>query len=551
MSQEKHFNPVFGALATGGALAGAWYAAATTLLGGTSGEAIATVGAVAIAAVVPILLLRKNASPALPWADGTLAQRLAVLDMHAMVNVVDSENLLTKVNDLMLAQTGHTRADLIGKPVSTLYDADGLKLAQSIREELVQGRTWQGVTPLRRVDGRTVYTQTTVMPLFDSQGAWSGSISVRTDVTQHHKLMEERDTALTLHELRDDVWIVDETSLQFRYMNRTAMSRLGWRDGDYGDRSLMDLALEHNAAAILDVCAELRRSSAVTAQQELEVLGSAFEVTVKLLRDEGVEGRFLILLADVSDRRAQEQVKADFVSMVSHELRSPLTSIKGSMGLLLSGAAGELPSKATNLLEISHRNADRLVLIINDILDLEKITTGRMDFNLSTVKLGELVGEAISASAMAVKGFGQRLETANIKPDLRITTDPNRVIQVLTNLISNASKFSGPNGVIEVKCEDLGAAGVRVSVRDEGVGIPVEEQHKIFKRFADLSNSDRSSKGGTGLGLSICMAIVESLGGRIGFESTPGAGTTFHFTLPSVMVVTEQADTTGIMRAAG
>jgi len=530
VSQLEHFKTTVGGLALGAVLAGGWHSVTTALLGSTS--ALPAFGAIALASVLPILIVQKSVRRSARNAERTLLQRLAVLDMHAIVNVVDQNSILTEVNDHLLELTGFSREELIGQPVSHLYDPDDHDITDSILGEIKQGRSWQGETPLRRADGTIFYTQTTVLPLVDEKGNWCGSISARTDVTQHKKLLAERDTALTLHELRDDVWIVDEKSLHFRYMNRTAMARFGWNENEYSEKSLVDLAVEQETGPILDACAALHRTGELIAHHEMSVLGSHFDVTIKLLRNKRSSGRFLILLNDISDRLAQEQLKADFISMVSHELRSPLTSIKGSMGLLLSGAAGDVPSKAKSLLEISHRNADRLVLIINDILDLEKITTGRMEFTMCDVDLDELVKEAIAASAVTTKNFGQRVLFDGVQGGEVIYTDPNRIIQVLTNLISNASKFSRPNGIIHVSCVE-GPRGMTLTVRDEGAGIPAEDQHKVFKRFADLSNSDRSGKGGTGLGLSICKAIVESLGGSIGFESHPGSGSSFHFVLPS------------------
>jgi signal transduction histidine kinase len=257
------------------------------------------------------------------------------------------------------------------------------------------------------------------------------------------------------------------------------------------------------------------------------------------------------MLNDISARQIEERKKSEFISTVSHELRSPLTSIKGSMGLLLSKAAGDIPDKALSLLEIAHRNADRLVLIINDILDLEKIAAGRMEFEIKDVDLSELVEETRRANAMLHQRFDLEIKVNGTDKPRVVRTDPNRIIQVLTNFLSNASKFSAANSKIEIMVEDL-EDDIRISVRDEGAGIPKKDQHKIFERFADLGNSDRVGKGGTGLGLSICKAIIEGLGGSIGFNSKEGVGTTFFFALPKHETVglrsSEEAD--DLMREA-
>jgi len=193
-----------------------------------------------------------------------------------------------------------------------------------------------------------------------------------------------------------------------------------------------------------------------------------------------------------------------------------------------------LPKPARALLDIAHRNAARLVLIINDILDLQKIVDGGMEFVAEEVDAAALVHEAIAASALYLQRIDLEMEVVGAQAPVLLLSDPNRIIQVLGNLLSNAAKFSKPHGKITV-CIAQTAVCVTISVRDEGAGIPEIEQNKIFKRFADMTNSDRQKKGGSGLVLSICKAIVEKLGGSIGFESMQNVGTTFFVNIPRGM----------------
>ena len=505
------------------------------------------VGAIVLAGITPLVMpLARSRTEA---ENHSMAQRLRAFDSHAIVNIVDTKGLLEEVNDRFIALTGYTREQLIGKPVSMLYDDAFKELAAEIRACLKRGDTWQGETPLRCADGRMIYTQITVMPMYDEQGNWTGSISARTDVTRANELLAERDTAETLYELRDDIWIVDAETRGFSYMNRSAMRRTGWSDKAYTAKTLDDLSDESGNDAILNACEELASSGEVITQLDTELLGKHFQVTIKMLQIGRAPGRFLIMLHDISDIIDEERMKSEFISMVSHELRSPLTSIKGSMGLLLSRAAGELPSKARALLEISHRNADRLVLIINDILDLEKIANGRLEFNLEDTDIVSLLRETGDANASLEQRFGVRIQIENLNTPIWLNTDPNRVIQVLTNLLSNAAKFSKPGDRILVRAED-DPNELRISVTDKGQGIPMAEQHKVFQRFADLSNSNRAAKGGTGLGLSVCKAIVENLGGKIGFDSREGFGTTFYFTLPKKTSQMGAKETAPLLREA-
>jgi PAS domain S-box-containing protein len=529
------------------ALAGGWYTATSALLSGQSGEFVPVVGAIVLAGITPLVMpLARSRTEA---ENHSMAQRLRAFDSHAIVNIVDTKGLLEEVNDRFIALTGYTREQLIGKPVSMLYDDAFKELAAEIRACLKRGDTWQGETPLRCADGRMIYTQITVMPMYDEQGNWTGSISARTDVTRANELLAERDTAETLYELRDDIWIVDAETRGFSYMNRSAMRRTGWSDKAYTAKTLDDLSNESGNDAILNACEELASSGEVITQLDTELLGKHFQVTIKMLQIGRAPGRFLIMLHDISDIIDEERMKSEFISMVSHELRSPLTSIKGSMGLLLSRAAGELPSKARALLEISHRNADRLVLIINDILDLEKIANGRLEFNLEDTDIVSLLRETGDANASLEQRFGVRIQIENLNTPIWLNTDPNRVIQVLTNLLSNAAKFSKPGDRILVRAED-DSNELRISVTDKGQGIPMAEQHKVFQRFADLSNSNRAAKGGTGLGLSVCKAIVENLGGKIGFDSREGFGTTFYFTLPKKTSQMGAKETAPLLREA-
>tara|TARA_R100000654_G_scaffold14685_1_gene31654 strand:- start:384 stop:2036 length:1653 start_codon:yes stop_codon:yes gene_type:complete len=515
----------------GSALAGGWYAATSALLSGTPAQTVPVIGAIAIASLVPLIAANVRATPARATVDDSVAQQLRVLKMHTMVNVVDTDNLLVEVNDLLLEATGYTREELIGKPVAMLYSKDNRTTATEIRDLLRQGKSWQGETTLRNRDGSNCVTQTTVTPLLDANGRWIGSISARTDITSTTKLIARRDTAMTLHELRDDIWIVSEDNLELRYMNLAAKARFGWSTRPKNGQTVRDMAAERGCEDVLDACLRMMDIGDTYMTFSATISGTNFEGSIKWLNKGTVDGRLLIMLHDITERLEQERLQADFISMVSHELRSPLTSIKGSMGLLLSKAAGQLPPKAEGLLEIAHRNADRLVLIINDILDMEKISSGRLDFELETADLSELVAESLRANATAHQRFGLQIKCHGVDTPTYIETDANRIIQVLTNLMSNAAKFSKPGGTVEISV-DKTPESVCVSVRDEGMGIAPEDQHKIFQRFADMANSDRATKGGTGLGLSICKAIVEGLGGTIDFVSKEGLGTTFTFTLP-------------------
>jgi PAS domain S-box-containing protein len=240
---------------------------------------------------------------------------------------------------------------------------------------------------------------------------------------------------------------------------------------------------------------------------------------------------FIGIIRDLSSRQEIEQLKSGFVSTVSHELRTPLTSISGSLGLLAGGIAGALPGKAARLIDIAKLNCERLVRLINDILDLERAESGRLELRLAAQRLKPIVQQAIETNRAYAQNFGATIELAADSDDANVLVDHDRLVQVLTNILSNAAKFSPPGGAVSVAIR-ADADSVRVSVRDRGLGIAPEFQPRIFQRFAQADSSDSRAKGGTGLGLSIAKTIVERLGGSIGFDSTPGEGATFYITLP-------------------
>lgn len=261
--------------------------------------------------------------------------------------------------------------------------------------------------------------------------------------------------------------------------------------------------------------------------------GSSFpaEISTGVFERDGRTASVCIL-RDMTERHRLDQLKNEFVSTVSHELRTPLTSIRGSLGLIVAGAAGAVPDKAKSLLEIAHKNSERLVGLVNDILDIEKIESGRMEFRHDRLEIGALVDQAIEMNqAYAAQHRAEYWVSARPDAALFMLGDADRITQVLTNLLSNAAKFSPTDAVVDVAIQVFGPS-VRISVRDHGAGIPEEFRSRIFQRFAQADASDVRRKGGTGLGLSIAKAIVERHGGRIGFEPAEGGGTRFWFALP-------------------
>lgn len=234
---------------------------------------------------------------------------------------------------------------------------------------------------------------------------------------------------------------------------------------------------------------------------------------------------------DVTHLHELNRLKDEFVSIVSHELRTPLTSIRGSLGLLGSGKMGELSQQAERMVGIATENSDRLVRLIDDVLDLERIEQGRMELAPRSVELARIAGHAIET----MRGLAERREVvlASDVEAIELEADPDRLMQVLTNLLSNAIKFS-PAGATVTLGGRLERGWVQITVRDEGRGIPESMLESIFGRFKQVDASDRRAHGGTGLGLAICRSIVNQHMGRIWVESVEGEGSTFQVQLPGL-----------------
>jgi len=249
------------------------------------------------------------------------------------------------------------------------------------------------------------------------------------------------------------------------------------------------------------------------------------------------EGKIMLsaFMQDISARKEAEQRINEFISTVSHELRTPLTSIKGALRLIEGGIAGDVSDDALTLVNVATTETERLIRIVNDILDLKKIEAGKLELRFDDVDAIHVLNDALDGIDGMAKEFGIEL-----KNDTRIASgilhcDKDRIIQVLHNLISNAIKFSPEGETVTLQLSETDE-GLKFSVKDHGSGIPESQAHKLFGRFQQLDSSDTRQQGGTGLGLAISKAIIKEHAGTIGFESVVGEGSVFWFMLPAKQV---------------
>ena len=414
-------------------------------------------------------------------------------------------------------------------------------------------------------NGEVKYIQSSELVVLDSKGLATNVIGVNIDVTERKLTADAMQRISTLqHAILESAnfsIISTDISGTIRVFNECAQRMLGYREHEMVNK--VTPALIHDADEVVTRAHVLSRELGYEVAPGFESfvakarLGKADENEWTYIRKDGT--RFPVLLSvtalhnsfgeidgflgvayDVSERKRLERMQREFVSIVSHELRTPLTAIRGALGLVSAEAVGSLPPRAKDMTIIALNNCDRLVRLINDILDIEKIESGKMDFDMRPVEMSELIRETVEAT----KSYGQKYDvfivTSRNLPQLEVIGDKDRLIQVLTNLISNACKFSPAKGTVRVTLT-VRDEFVQIAVEDKGRGIPESFQDQMFEKFCQADSSDTREKGGTGLGLNISRAIVDKHGGKIGFESHEGQGTRFWIMLPLKVRVLEPA----------
>ncbi len=460
----------------------------------------------------------------------------------------DEDGCIETANPAAERIFGYTLSELRGMPVLTLLDPDGREQIAALRRPDERRRFPRGEVSARHSDGH-LFPIEIAMSETELEGR-TISVGVGRNITGRKAVERQlerlrRQNEMILASAAGGLIALDRDGL-VQTVNPAGEALLGRTAEELIGASLHALAhhtREDGTAYPFSAC-PIHDTLQTGATHHLDddvwtrPDGSTFhaEYQANPILEEGEIVGAVVTLADITERTLMTRVKDEFVSVVSHELRTPLTSIKGSLGLLAGGVFGALPPEGARMVEIAITNTDRLVRLINDVLDLERIGSGKAPLVLAPLPLVAVLGEAVDATAGVAGQAGVRLEVVEPVLDLGLLVDCDRIVQALTNLLGNAVKFSaeGSAAVLSASLgeDDGGKPEVRIHVADRGRGIPTDRLEAVFGRFEQVDASDAREKGGTGLGLAIVQAIAEQHGGRVWVDSILGEGSTFHLALP-------------------
>lgn len=434
--------------------------------------------------------------------------------------------------DELMARCQELTAEL-GRPV-TGFQA----LVEKALQQGSETREWIYV----RQDGSQLPVSLLINPIRDRQGV-TGFLCVAQDITlrrQAEQALREQasHTQAVLDHIMDGIITINASGL-IQTVNPSAVRVFGYTEQEMLGRNVSMLMPNPHRDAhdqYLRNFQQTRQARIIGVGREVEGQrkdGSLFpmELAVSEVSRQGAPF-YVGMVRDITERKRVDRMKSEFVSTVSHELRTPLTAISGALGLIFGGATGKLPDKTAELISIAHKNSQRLSSLINDLLDMEKLVAGKMSIQLQVQPLQPLIRDALEMNRAYGSERNIQLRLTREVPAVNVAVDSQRLMQILSNLLSNAIKFSPAGATIDIDVTTIPHNQVRISVTDQGPGIPAAFRERIFQKFAQADSSDTRQKGGTGLGLAISRELAERMQGEIGFESEEGHGSCFYLNLP-------------------
>ena len=486
-------------------------------------------------------------------AEPTSAERYRELVENSVgiVFMCSMEGELTSLNVFTAETLGYPAGALVGRQLAELMDASGTAAFQECLAALTDKGEWQGTVPLRRKDG--MYRRIALR----SRRMASGSeppfvVNHGVDTTEQYEAeealqMAARQRELILESADDGIFGIDLDG-KLTFINDAGARSLGYAAEELTGRDFHDM-IQHDhqdgtpySREISPILEGMRRSQPVRMRDEVfwrrDGTAIPVEYSANPLVEDGRISGIVVAFQDVSERRRLERMKDEFISAVSHELRTPLTSLRASLGLVSSSALDKRPEKQQKMLEMALASCDRLVKLVNDIVDFESLDRGALELRRRRLDAADLLRR--SAEAAQDEATRARIQLKVEAAVGVVYADEERVLKVLSELVGNAIKFSPPKTLVTLGAhpmsKDEAQSGERSAVcfvvEDEGHGIEAEKLERIFERFQQGDASDARPLGGTGLGLALCRRIVVQHGGRIWAESQVGKGSRFQFTLP-------------------
>ncbi len=466
---------------------------------------------------------------ALVESENRMRRRLELL-ADALIET-DASWSLVFLNHAWETLTGLPAQECLGQPAEQFFPpecrADVARVLADRTGEHQELATW-----ITHQDGRVVHVILTTSPI-----TTGGVVAVLRDVTREHGYQEELTKLSVVASSTSNLVVITDARGRIDWVNPAFEDRTGYSLDEVRGRSPGSFL--QGPGTDPHVVERLRTAIAEERPITEELInytrtGEPYWITINLTPVFDAAGRlerFISVQADITERKRIERMKTEFVSTVSHELRTPLTSIRGALGLLAAGVTGPLPDRALEMLQIAEKNGERLTLLINDLLDMERLVEDGLPLDIQTQALMPIVEQALDDNRTFASEYGVQVELAERCDDALVAVDSLRLTQALANLLSNACKFAPRGSTVTV-----GAAGtadrVRLSVADEGPGVPESFRDAIFEKFSQADSSDTRARGGTGLGLAITKELVERMGGTVGYESQHGAGATFFLDLP-------------------
>ncbi len=473
--------------------------------------------------------------------DQEFKERMSTIveNTEDMVLTLNKEGNITSWNKGAEHISGFSKEELLGKSISLLFPKEFHRKLNKLLNIVHQGENVihyeiKGV----RKTGETRDIALTISTFKNEEGQIIGSSYIGRDITEikemENKLKESEERLKSILENSPTAIYLQDIEGRYLMVNKKYEKIFEVKSEQIKGKTVFDILPEEQAQIFYDHDKFILEKAEPIQFEEIITLAEEQHTFLSwhfpLLDNQGHPYALCGILTDISERKKIEQMKNEFISTVSHELRTPLTSIRGSLGLIIGDMEKTLSPNLKILFDIAINNCERLVRLINDILDIEKIESGKMTFHFKPIPVSQWVEETLGANQALQSQYHVHFKYDSEDPSLQIEGDKDRLTQVLTNLISNAAKYSPKGGMVKIRSFSLNNK-ILISVQDQGTGIPENFRKKIFLKFSQADSSDTRLKGGTGLGLSISKSIVEKHGGEIHYHSR-NHGTTFYFLVP-------------------